>query len=208
MMVQYLLDADAEVTIPGVAAPETEFADVVAPVALALEQEKRVSDQIAALVGVAREEGDYPERAVRAVVPEGAGRGGRDDVLAAGGRRALGRCSDASSRTTWRASTAAPRAPTRPRRPRPAARSEAPRAQSARSSCASPDGHSGAAAQVVGVAAADRDPLGVEVLEQRLGELARGAELVAQLGERDRAAVALAASAITRARTSASTSAW
>jgi ferritin len=59
MMVQYLLDADAEVTIPGVAAPESSFADIVAPVALALEQERRVSDQIAALVGIAREEGDF-----------------------------------------------------------------------------------------------------------------------------------------------------
>jgi ferritin len=59
MMVQYLLDADAGVTIPGVSLPETEFADVIAPVVLSLEQEKRVSDQIAALVGVAREEGDY-----------------------------------------------------------------------------------------------------------------------------------------------------
>jgi len=59
MMVQYLLDADADVTIPGVAAPESSFADVVAPIALALEQEKRVSDQIAALVGVAREESDF-----------------------------------------------------------------------------------------------------------------------------------------------------
>ncbi len=59
MMVRYLLDADAEVTIPGVAAPESSFADVVAPVALALEQERRVSDQIAALTSVAREEGDY-----------------------------------------------------------------------------------------------------------------------------------------------------
>jgi ferritin len=59
MMVQYLLDANAEVTIPGVQAPETRFADIVAPVALALEQERRVSDQIAALAGVAREDGDY-----------------------------------------------------------------------------------------------------------------------------------------------------
>lgn len=59
MMVQYLLDADADVTIPGVAAPETGFADVVAPIALALEQERRVSDQIAALAGIAREEGDF-----------------------------------------------------------------------------------------------------------------------------------------------------
>jgi bacterioferritin B len=59
MMVQYLLDADAMVTVPGVRAPETEFADAVAPVALALEQERRVSDQIATLMGVAREESDY-----------------------------------------------------------------------------------------------------------------------------------------------------
>ena len=59
MMVQYLLDADADVAIPGIAQPETEFDDVVAPVVLSLEQERRVSDQVAALVGVAREEGDY-----------------------------------------------------------------------------------------------------------------------------------------------------
>src|SRR5437588_2718821 len=59
MMVKYLLDADAVVTIPGVTAPETAFADVIAPVALALEQEKRVSDQIAGLAAVAREEGDF-----------------------------------------------------------------------------------------------------------------------------------------------------
>ena len=59
MMVQYLLDSDAQVTVPAVTAPETEFDDVVAPVALALEQERRVSDQIAALTEVARDEGDY-----------------------------------------------------------------------------------------------------------------------------------------------------
>src|SRR5689334_24623141 len=46
MMVQYLLDADAPVTIPGVTAPLTSFGDIVEPVALALEQERRVSDQI------------------------------------------------------------------------------------------------------------------------------------------------------------------
>jgi ferritin len=59
MMVQYLLDADAPVSIPGVEGPETDFDDVVAPVALALEQERRVSDQIAGLAGVAREESDF-----------------------------------------------------------------------------------------------------------------------------------------------------
>ena len=59
MMVQYLLDSDARVTIPGVDAPKTDFSDIVEPVALALDQEKRVSDQIAALTGIAREEGDF-----------------------------------------------------------------------------------------------------------------------------------------------------
>src|SRR6266513_6200667 len=49
MMVRYLLDSGGQVEIPGVDAPDTEFADIVAPVALALGQEKRVSDQIAAL---------------------------------------------------------------------------------------------------------------------------------------------------------------
>jgi bacterioferritin B len=57
MMVQYLLDADEPVRISGVEAPQTEFADVVAPVALALEQEKRVTQQIADLVKLARDEG-------------------------------------------------------------------------------------------------------------------------------------------------------
>jgi ferritin len=59
MMVRYLLDADAPVTIPGVAAPESGFGDIVAPIALALEQERRVSEQVAGLMAVAREEGDY-----------------------------------------------------------------------------------------------------------------------------------------------------
>ena len=59
MMVQYLLDADAEVTIPGVAAPQSGFADIVEPVALALAQERRVTDQINALAALARENGDY-----------------------------------------------------------------------------------------------------------------------------------------------------
>jgi bacterioferritin B len=59
MMTRYLLDVDAEVVTPGVAAPRTRFADVVEPIALALEQEKRVSEQINALAGRARQEGDY-----------------------------------------------------------------------------------------------------------------------------------------------------
>jgi ferritin len=58
MMVQYLLDADEDVHIPGVEAPTTRFEDNVAPVALALQQEKRVTEQIADLVKLAREEGE------------------------------------------------------------------------------------------------------------------------------------------------------
>src|ERR687892_2304471 len=58
MIVQYLLDAGEAVTIPGIEAPRTEFADPVAPVALALEQERSVTEQIVALAGLAREEQD------------------------------------------------------------------------------------------------------------------------------------------------------
>ncbi len=59
MMVRYLLDSDAPVRIPAVPAPVNEFPDVVAPVALALEQEKRVTEQIGALIGVARRDNDF-----------------------------------------------------------------------------------------------------------------------------------------------------
>ena len=58
MMVQYLLDSGDDVVIPAVAAPQTTFADDVAPVALALEQEKRVTAQISQLAVTAREGGD------------------------------------------------------------------------------------------------------------------------------------------------------
>jgi ferritin len=59
MMVRYLLDADARVELPGIAAPSTRFEDVVAPVVLALEQEKRVTQQINELIGIARRENDF-----------------------------------------------------------------------------------------------------------------------------------------------------
>ncbi|MGH2996608.1 MAG: ferritin [Gaiellaceae bacterium] len=58
IIVQYLLDSDHGVAIPGVAAPQTSFADAVVPVALALEQERRVTEQIVELAALAREEGD------------------------------------------------------------------------------------------------------------------------------------------------------
>lgn len=59
MMVQYLLDTDAEVRIPAVAAPVSDFADVVAPVKLALDQEHTVTSQINDLLRIAREENDF-----------------------------------------------------------------------------------------------------------------------------------------------------
>jgi ferritin len=58
IMVQYLVDADEVVRIPGVDAPRTDFGSASEPVALALEQEKRVTGQIVALVSLAREEGN------------------------------------------------------------------------------------------------------------------------------------------------------
>ena len=58
MIVQYLLDADLPVRVPGVEAPQVEFGDAVEPVRLALEQEQRVTGQISDLVKLAREEGD------------------------------------------------------------------------------------------------------------------------------------------------------
>ena len=59
MMVQYLLDTDSPVTIPGVEAPVSSFEDIVAPVSLALSQEKRVTEQINELTAIARRENDF-----------------------------------------------------------------------------------------------------------------------------------------------------
>ena len=59
MMVKFLLDTDASVRMPGVEAPTVDFADVTAPIELALAQEKRVSEQIFNLTKIAREENDF-----------------------------------------------------------------------------------------------------------------------------------------------------
>ena len=59
MMIQYLLDAGEDAPIPGVAEPRSGFTDMVEPVKIALEQERKVSDQIAELAGLARDGGDY-----------------------------------------------------------------------------------------------------------------------------------------------------
>jgi ferritin len=59
MMIQYLLDVDEEVRIPDISAMETRFDDNVAPVRMALEQEKRVGAEIYKLFELARETKDY-----------------------------------------------------------------------------------------------------------------------------------------------------
>jgi ferritin len=59
IMVQYLLDTDEEVRIPDIKSQQTTYDDVTGPVRMALEQEKRVSDEIFALFKLAREAGDF-----------------------------------------------------------------------------------------------------------------------------------------------------
>ena len=59
MMIQYLLDVGEEVHIPDIKSQQTSFADGSAPVRMALEQEKRVSEEIFALFELAREVKDY-----------------------------------------------------------------------------------------------------------------------------------------------------
>ena len=59
MMVRYLLDVESRVEVPGIDSPQLDFVDCVAPVALALEQERRVGEEIFALMRIAREDSDY-----------------------------------------------------------------------------------------------------------------------------------------------------
>jgi len=59
MMVQYLLDASEEVRIPDIESKLTRFDDVVAPVRMALAQERRVTDEINALFKLARGADDF-----------------------------------------------------------------------------------------------------------------------------------------------------
>ncbi|MDK1359790.1 ferritin [Arthrobacter sp. zg-Y1219] len=58
MLVQYMVDRDLPVRIPGIAAVRNDFSTVVEPISLALEQEKQVTRQIEALFAAARAEGD------------------------------------------------------------------------------------------------------------------------------------------------------
>ncbi len=59
MMVQYLLDCDQPATIPGVGEVIGQFDSVLAPLELALDQERVVTTQIEALAHAARDGGDY-----------------------------------------------------------------------------------------------------------------------------------------------------
>jgi ferritin len=58
-MVQYLLDSDVRVAIPGVDDVRNDFVSVEDVVRLALAQEKQVTEQITTLARTARDEGDY-----------------------------------------------------------------------------------------------------------------------------------------------------
>ncbi|MBO9532688.1 MAG: ferritin [Solirubrobacteraceae bacterium] len=59
MMLQFLMDRGQKAIVPGVASPQTSFADIVEPIALALAQEERVAEQIAELTRVARANNDF-----------------------------------------------------------------------------------------------------------------------------------------------------
>jgi ferritin len=58
-MVQYLLDRDVPVDIPGVDDVRNQFDNPRDALALALESERTVTQQVSALAAAAREEGDY-----------------------------------------------------------------------------------------------------------------------------------------------------
>ena len=59
MMIQYLLDVDEQVRIPDIKGQQTKFDDDVAPVRMALDQEKIVGEEIYSLFELARETKDY-----------------------------------------------------------------------------------------------------------------------------------------------------
>ena len=59
MMIKYLIDSGAPVRVPGVDEPRAEFDDHVVAVRVALEQERKVTEQISELAQVARDERDY-----------------------------------------------------------------------------------------------------------------------------------------------------
>ena len=59
MIVQYLLDNDIEPAIPSVGEVRTDFKEAAELIELALNQERRVTDEVIALAKAARDEDDY-----------------------------------------------------------------------------------------------------------------------------------------------------
>ncbi|BCQ06663.1 ferritin BfrB [Mycobacterium heckeshornense] len=59
MLVQYLLDRDAGVEIPGTGTVRNRFDAPTDALALARDQERAVCEQVSRLAGAARDEGDY-----------------------------------------------------------------------------------------------------------------------------------------------------
>jgi bacterioferritin B len=59
MMAKYLLDSGLRPRVPAVTEPKADFEDFVTPIRIALEQERKVTDQISELTAIAREERDY-----------------------------------------------------------------------------------------------------------------------------------------------------
>jgi bacterioferritin B len=59
MLIQYLLDAGEHPQLPAVDAPKGQFSDIVEPVALALDQERAVTEQFNALAAQARRDEDF-----------------------------------------------------------------------------------------------------------------------------------------------------
>ena len=106
MLVQYLLDRDVDVEIPGTDPVRNTFVSPTEALRLALEQERAVTEQISRLAARRPRRGRLPRRAVHAVVPQGAGRGGRADHHAGPGRATGPAPTCSTSRTSWPARSA------------------------------------------------------------------------------------------------------
>ncbi len=59
MIVQYLMDRDVDVVIPGVPEVRNDFSEVTDPIELALAQERKVTEQFETLISIARDERDF-----------------------------------------------------------------------------------------------------------------------------------------------------
>ena len=99
MMIKYLIDQDAPALVPGVSAPQADFPDVVAPVELALEQERRVTAQINALTRILAHE--EPWLSVNSICPGWV----RTDMGGRGAPRSVERGADTA---VWLATTGDP----------------------------------------------------------------------------------------------------